>query len=372
MIYPADWADVTCHDWCENENKIWLCLANKNAVCEIDKSDRTIKILGHFPHNRLGERDLSLSVGKCGSYIVFCPFQANDIAILNVCTETLEFIDIRELLEKRNFVQNGVEKFYRMFFESDCVYFFGIKYPAIMRLDLVTKEVELFDGWLGEIEKHMCKEAVLFTDGYARKNDDIYLPIGRCNGVLKLNWKTMAWQYMEIPSISHGILGMTQKENVVWLTEYDIGAKKFFQWNLDSGRVISIELPVQDCFYAPLYCEHFLLFTPNFGRKGYLYELESGNWRDVTDWLPELKYSSDKKVRDREVIYFSNRGRGICRWNFETGEIRCDEIKIREQAFLTDSWISHCGHYRQKLKKHIVQESKLSLREYLKVLCADL
>ena len=259
-----------------------------------------------------------------------------------------------------------------MFLYNNCAYFFGIRYPAILELNLATNELTLFDEWLEKLEKHKCKEAVFFTDGYARKEDIIFLPIGRCNGVLKVNLNTMEWEYLEMAVISQGILGITQKENTVWFTEYDIGAKKFFQWNLDSGSVVSIDMPCQDCFYAPLYCNRSLLFTPNFGRKAYLYELESGNWMDVTDHLPDLKKSSDKKVRGNEVVYFSNRGRGICRWNFEKGETYCEEIKIREEEFLKDSWVNHCERYRRELKNNILQESKLPLREYLKVLCADL
>ena len=159
MVYPADWENVTCHDWQEEERKIWLCLENKNAICEIAKNNNSVTVLGSFPHNGLADRDLSLAVGK---------------------------------LEKHNYMWDGIEKFYRMFLYNNCAYFFGIRYPAILELNLATNELTLFDEWLEKLEKHKCKEAVFFTDGYARKEDIIFLPIGRCNGVLKVNLTTFS------------------------------------------------------------------------------------------------------------------------------------------------------------------------------------
>lgn len=57
MAYPKGWEKVSCYDWCEDENKIWLCLRDKNAICEIDEESGETKIFGSFPHNGLGEGD---------------------------------------------------------------------------------------------------------------------------------------------------------------------------------------------------------------------------------------------------------------------------------------------------------------------------
>lgn len=372
MVYPVDWENVTCHDWYEEERKIWLCLENKNAICEIAKDNNSVTVLGNFPHNGLADRDLSLSVGKCGENIIFCPFQANDIAVFHMDTKKLEFIDIRGILEKHNYMWDGIEKFYRMFFYNNCVYFLGIRYPAILKLNLKTHEFTLFDGWREELERHKCKEAVFFTDGYARKEDTIFLPIGRCNGVLKIHLSTMEWEYLEMPVITQGILGMTQEGNRVWFTEYDVEAEIFFQWNFDNGNITAIELPCRDCFYAPLYCNDSLLFSPNFGKKSYLYGIESGKWVDVSDILHGLKKSSDKKVQKDEIVYFDNRNKKYCHWNLRINEFYDDKIQIREKEFLEHAWFHHCEKYRQEFKDQAVKENKLELKDYLDIICAIL
>lgn len=368
MVYPANWEKVTCHDWYEDNKKIWLCLENKNAICEIDKENRDIKILGSFPNNDLGEQDLSLSVARCGDYLVFCPFKANDIAILDIYTGELKFIDLLQILEKNNHKYNGIEKFYRMVSYKDYIYFFGIKYPAIMRLDLKTEKIELFNQWIEQIDKHKCKDAVLFTDGYAQKEEEIYLPIGRCNGVLKINLNTMEWEYIEIKLITHGILGMTQKENYVWLTEYDAEAEKFFQWDLDSSEITMIDLPCQDAFYAPLYCDKSLLFFQNFGKKSYQYDLQSRVWKGISHILPDLKDSSDKKVQNNKIEYFANRSKRFYHWDLIKNTVYYEEILIKEQEFLKNSWCNYCKRYEQEFKDHIVKENKLTIRDYIEIL----
>lgn len=367
MIYPEDWEKITCYDWYEDEKKIWMCLENKNAICEIDKESKNTKILGSFPHNTLGEEELSLSVERCGDYIVFCPFKANDIAMLNIYTGELEFIDLLKVIGKDIHLYTGIEKFYRMVSFKNFVYFFGIKYPAIIKFDLLTKKIQIFNEWMETIERHTCKEAVLFTDGYARKKDEIYIPIGRCNGILRINLDTMEWNYIEIESIVHGILGMTQKENLVWLTEYDSGAKSFFQWNLDNGEFMQIDLPCQDGFYAPLYCDKTLLFFQNYGKRSYQYNLESGTWKDITNQFPELENSGDKKNWKNQIKYFSNKRKRFYRLDLNCNEVYYDEFRIKEIEFLENSWLDFCKRYKAELKDHIMKESKLTIKDYIEI-----
>lgn len=360
-VYPKNWEKVACCDWWEDKNKIWLCLEDKNAICEIDKKSKEVKILGYFPHNVLGENNLSLSVKKNGDFIVFCPFNANDIAILKMSTGELEFIDLSLFLDKSKYIDIKFEKFYRMISYKKYILFFGIKYPTIMRLDLTTKKLEFFDGWLTEVEKHTCKEAVFFTDGHAQKGNVLCLPIGRCNGILKVNLDTMQFHYIELDMVAHGILGMTQKDNFVWLTEHDAGAKKFFQWNMDNDSITQIDLPCRDAFYAPLYYKKSLLFFPNIREKGYQYELETKKWKEITNLMPDIRYASDKKVMGEEIKYFSIKSKKIYRWNPETNKIDADEFQINGNKFLMDSWMKYC----ERMKREKIQEGRLVIGDYI-------
>ncbi|MCI9141228.1 MAG: hypothetical protein HFH87_01240 [Lachnospiraceae bacterium] len=360
MTYPKSWEKVTCSAWCEDENKIWLCLGNKNAICEINKKGKTVRILGSFPHNRLEERDLSLSVEKNGDYVVICPFRANDIAILKISTGELEFIELRYYMDKNQYEGFETEKFYRMISYKNSILFLGTRVPTIMRLNLITKSLDFFSSWQCKIEQHKCKEGVFFTDGYAQKENEIYLPLGRCSGILKVNLDTMEFDYIELGLATHGILGMTQQKNYVWLTEQDAKAGKFFQWNLDSNHVVQIDLPSHDAFYAPLYYKESLLFFRNYGKRSYQYELKTGKWRDITDRVPETACPSDKKVREDEIVYFSKTGK-FYHWNPQTDISYFDEFKIEDNVFLETSWVN----YWKKCKRDGGVESEMPLRDYI-------
>lgn len=360
MTYPENWEKVTCSAWCENGNKIWLCLRDKNAICEIDKNTNAVRILGSFPHNGLHERDLSLSVKENAGYVVFCPFRANHIAVLKMSTGELEFISLMDSTKKRPYKDSAIEKFYRMVCYKNYILFLGIRVPVIMRLDLMTKSLEFFNGWQEEIEKHKCREGVFFTDGYAQKGDEIFLPLGRCSGLLKVNMDTMEFEYIELGLGSHGILGMTQQGSYVWLTAQDKEAKKFFQWNLDNKQLVQIDLPSQDAFYAPLYYKESLLFFQNYGKRSYQYELATGRWRDITDRMPEADCSSDKEVRGDEVVYFSKTGR-FYHWNPQTNAVHFEEFKIDDTVFLESSWVN----YWTKCRRDGIVEGEMNLRDYL-------
>lgn len=367
MIYPNGWEKVTCSDWCEDKRKIWLCLSDKNAICEIDKHNKHTKILGSFPQNGLGEGDLSLSVVRNGNNIIFCPFRANDIAILDVSTETLKFIDILYFFNNYHHANNETQKFYRALSYKNYILFFGIRYPVIMRLDLTTMKIDFYDEWVEKIEKHKCKAAVSFTDGHVQKKNKIYLPIGKCSGILEVNMDTMEWDYIELKPSVRGILGITQEKEYIWFTEHDAGAKHFYQLNMDNKQILKIELPCQDAFYAPLYYKNSLLFFQNYGRKSYRYELDSGKWEDLTKQFPGLENSSDKKVREDEIDYFSNTDKKFYHGNFKTNTAYYDEYQIEEENFLENSWGDYCEQCKRELQDNITNEGRLTIREYLEI-----
>lgn len=371
MVYPKNWEKVTCCDWCEDENKIWLCLKNKNAICEIDKISKEVKILGSFPHNGLGEEELSLSVMKCGNQIIFCPFKANDIAILNISTGKLVFIEILPLLNDNNIIDIGIEKFYRMISYKNYVCFLGIRYPVIMRLNLITNQIDFLDDWKKKIEEQKCKDAVFFTDGYAREENDFFFPIGNCSGALKVNLDTMEWNYIEVDSDVRGILGMTQVENSVWFTEHDIEAEKFYQWDLACRKVIQINLPSKDAYYAPLYYKKSLMFLGNYKHKSYRYETQSGRWEDISNLNPELEDSSDKKVRGEEIDFFSNKSGRFYHWNFQKNLLVYDEFIIKEQDFLENAWIDYRERCKKEVEDHITIEGKVTVRDYVEMIEMD-
>ena len=53
MRYPKYWSRVSYRDWYEAENKMWGCLSDKNAICEIDKVTKKVRVLSHYPQRRL-------------------------------------------------------------------------------------------------------------------------------------------------------------------------------------------------------------------------------------------------------------------------------------------------------------------------------
>lgn len=364
MSYPKDWRKVSCNDWCEDEKSIWLSLENKNAICEIDKNSKNVKILGYFPHNGLGESDLSVSVKKCGDYVVFCPFRAKDIGIFNVPTGKLEFIDVSFLLD----ICEGIEIFYRMISYKKYIFFLGIGCPVIMRFDLTTKKFDLFNEWSTRLEQEKCKEGVYFTDGYAQKGDEFYLPIGKCSGVLKINLDTMEWEYIEFDFFVCGVLGMTQIENFVWFTEHDIKAKYFFQWNLENNKMIKIELPCSGIYYAPLYYKKSLFFFGNSEKESYQYELGAGKWKSIIRASTSMEYFSSKKVREDEIDFFSKKNEKFYHWNPQSDDIYYDEFQIKQTRFLENSWIDYCNRYKQELRDNIVVEGKLTIKNYIDII----
>lgn len=364
--YPKEWSTVSCYDWCEDEENIWLCLAQKNAICEINKKTRDVSIIGHFPNKELMSDKMSLSATKVGNYVVFPPFGADKIAIFDTFSKKLDFLDYPVIKDKYASRFREDAKFYRTIAIDNDLFFLGLSYPGILRMNVETKEMFCFDDWVDEIDGNKCSEALRITDGYATFGEDFILPLGNCSGFLKVNFHSLEWEYIKLPFEIFGILGMVQCGDWIWMTENLIVSKRIIAWNYLTGQYKEVELPDSDLFNAPLLCRNQLFLWGKCNRKNYRLDTTTLDVEEMPNEFISHKTILFTKPYLNGFHFFSDLKGGLFYYDLINNHIDQTPYYLTDESFLLSTWESYSKDFIDETKHIIVRETDVSLECFVK------
>ena len=116
---------------------------------------------------------------------------------------------------------------------------FGYSYPAILKLNVVTKEVKYLTGWVEKIEKRIARA----TDsrGYFLEGTVLghyaFIPCGCTNAVLKLNFLTDQAEVIDLDVSVDGFGGLAFDGQDFWLVGRGGNSNCLICWNEEKHRL---------------------------------------------------------------------------------------------------------------------------------------
>lgn len=371
--YPEYWSRVACRDWYETENKMWMCLSDKNAICEIDKERKEVHILGNYPQNGIAESNLSATVIGISEKIVFLPLAADDIAIYDIANDELTFIPVKKNYEKHHEIYQERMKFRRGFVYKDYVFLLGHSYPAIIQLNINTLEVNYLTEWVDIIEPYIEEGDSLgyFKEGYSLYGTQMYLPLGCCSGLMLFELEQMKFEYIAIQGGTNRFEGLTDINGMFYMTGRNGRESEIIIWNKYTESIRKIRIPI-GYYYAPIvYNSKIFLFS--FSGSSVI-ELETNPNSFKEHKLPE-SFFQENSAPDIRILAIKPYEKilkilaGWCRiwyeFDWKTNGIVESIYRIEDKQFLSQSWAEYCdGQFKEMLKGKVILET-VPIKEYL-------
>ena len=230
---------MNCYGMVEDENDIWFSWATANGVCRIDKVSGKAELLEYFEDYSWNQGNLYHSIQKAGDQIVFVPSLAESIAVYDVWQKKISYISLQAVDGTgRKETYPGI-KFWSSILYGSFVYMFGYSYPAILKLNVETKEVKYLTDWVEKIEKRIVKttdsrgyflEGTVFSH-YA------FIPCGCTNAVLKLNLLTDQTEVIDLDTSVDGFGGIAFDGEDFWLVGRGKNSNCLICWNEGNYRL---------------------------------------------------------------------------------------------------------------------------------------
>jgi hypothetical protein len=260
--------------------------------------------------------------------LYFAPFVNNKISVFDMAQNKFEQMDFRDDC-------NSVNKFFRVISFKNFIYFIPREYPAIMKFNTDTKEIEYFSEWIGEISKlqvlKLRKEwKEIKYQSFCVVDAEIVLIIFGVNAVIFFNMETGNYEVKNIGEEHEHYNNICFDGQNYYLSP--IYKNYIVKWNKQLNEISKIKIPYFSRIesisanFSIQYLNGYVWLFPSIANNAYKINIATN---EITE-LPELtEHFEDKKLdfyynlifASGNVIYASTLNKGIVEYNTNTSEL---------------------------------------------------
>ena len=314
-VYGQSFGITPFTGFCNEVNSVWFmnCL---NMLYRYDKQTKETEYMGLIPKQKNWAH---AGISKNKNKLYFAPVFADTISVFDIDKKIFERVDFND--------DSKIErKFNKIISFKHFVYFFPAEFPAIMRLDTNTKEIEYFTQWVSDVSF----EKTIFL-GCCVVGTEVALLVSGTNTILFFNMETGSYEIKNAGEKEwqcHAI--RYDGQNYYLIPSYE---KFIVKWNRLSNEISKIKLPAsfsrkenQFVNFIVNYFDGYIWLLPHAANNAYKINASTNESTE----LPELVEHFENKNLDRhynmflftkDFIYLSTMNKGIVEYGINTREL---------------------------------------------------
>ena len=223
-------------------------------------------------------------------------------------------------------------------------YFIPGRFPAIIKMNLYTFEMEYFDSWY---EKLKCKiknyddNKVLFARCNCRFRDKLLLPCWQSNIIMEFQFETGKFRFIEFPEIITELSDIYIRNNELFLASKSYNM--IFKCNFE-GKVLGKQ-ELEEHGISFLVGNHKkILAVPGSGKQIIQYDLNTHECKGILDFIVEknngsylggeflnVNILSCVQDKDNNIWMYSIFEDIILKLNIDTGNVERIEAVLSEE-----------------------------------------
>lgn len=223
---------LSCLAIAEEEGRAWFARTKANGLYEYEKEGKYAKLLTHFSDYAIDKNFLYVDIVKAGSVLVLAPLSASKIILYNLATDKAEYVELMPVANGKRVKYTGGANFLKCYAHRGSVYLFGFEYPAILKIDVNTKQVVYFTEWVKEVEQRISKTFVPmgYVSDYVIVGDYLWALCECADVVLRLDLRTDEIEVVDICSDLDIQCGICFDGNF-WVTGNNKSGNKLLKFN---------------------------------------------------------------------------------------------------------------------------------------------
>lgn len=182
----------------DDGTSLWFTEYDYNSLIKMNKKSHSIKWKGSFPGESFIKERLYTSTVMCGRKLYFAPYMADEMAVYDLETETIEKIPI-DIFDKRNGVHGERRKFFKILSFNQEIYLIPAYYQGILCYDTERRVFSCFDDWVGRIEGLRTSEWEYFFE-FAQIGSRLILPCACADAVVIFDMAEKQSKVIRTPS----------------------------------------------------------------------------------------------------------------------------------------------------------------------------
>ena len=277
---------------------------DSNSLFKVDMKTEECTFIGLFDDEPFDVKRLHSAAVWIDDKIYFIPLAGERISVFTISDNSMYSIQIPIPDRKKYTHYKKIFKFVRAVRNRNFLWLVPATYPGVLRLDLQTNEVKVFDNWVPN-------EEYMFLLGLCTKDNRFFIPDGRSNKVLIFDMDKEVGQVEYIGNDNRGIMDMCEVNGTYWLAPSYEGS--IISWNPKLGDIVEYsDYPSafkggRIVFANNYFYKDKIIFLPanaNYGvvlSNGKLEIEENQQWKETFDNRLEYLFETDLYRYYREL-----------------------------------------------------------------------
>jgi hypothetical protein len=345
----------TINGFYDDGNYIWFMDSN-NILYKHNKQNNKTEHVWMIPGQKAWA---NVGIAENKRKLYFVPLSSNEISVFDMEKKIFEQIYFKNDC-------NVINKFRAAISFKNFIYFIPIEYPAIMRLNTNTNEIEYFSQWAGSVSVLQISELqerdwkdVIFC-GFCVVESEIAIVIHRANAVMFFNMETCSYKIKSIGEKNEEYATICFDGQNYYITSYY--EKYIVKWNRQTDEILKIRFPHSFSrkknkignFFIQYLNGNIWLFPASANNA---YKINTNTY-EITE-LPELTEHFENKDLDfyylnfsckKNSIYAPTLSKGIAEYNTDTRELNFIKSDIEFWLFV---WLYNYDNWKNEYCKAI-------------------
>lgn len=336
-------SNLLFQDIYDDGKNFWFTAQNFNALFKMDKQTWIAEYVGSFP-NEISVGVLYGQIAEHDGKLYFAPRLANELAVFDIVTQKFEKISlIKQGIGNSNDYGSN-PKFWMTVAYKGCIFFIGLAYPAIIRLDTKTGLLDYFTDWVEPLRKISSGDGYHFIYGHISENK-IILPVASANAVVIFDMDKCVSEICEVGSKERKYRNACFDGENYWLSPRFNGP--VVKWNLNTKEYKEYNNypagfePGQVAFCSINYWNNCLWLFPQTANMALKIDVKDGNMAIAEEFMSECEYKGEEifgfnyllsMVAEDTVYLHTGKTNRFIEYNRQTKQQREKEIALTEEA----------------------------------------
>ena len=217
---------------CYEGNRIWCTMFHDPNLYQIDLDSKELKVVT----NILDEEDEVHSFIKILTY--------NDVLIFIQSTTNLLILMDRNTFHKERYKIPSTNKitpklsqrFANWITYKDNLYIFGFDYNGIVKFNLKTRQLEIIDDFIKDLQVSNFNEEFCIYD-YVQVDNKLFMPMINANAVLKFDMNNDTTEVHYVGDEKQRYMSGTYDGENIWLAPRDASLGDIVRWNPKTNEI---------------------------------------------------------------------------------------------------------------------------------------
>lgn len=318
-------SDVTIDD-----NSLWSVLEYGKKLFKYDLETNEVKeqikidkcceaVEGRFYH----------AIVKSSNKIIVIPTKGLLVKVFDEEQQTISNVD---LSDNGKLKSNGFE-LWRAYADDECFFITGYAIPYIFVIDKKTMKIKRRINLENSISVNNQRFNGYFMDG-CLYDDDLYIPVGCCNSLVKLNMKSNEYDIKDMELGYDGVFGVGVELNRTWFVGLNDNTNIITC--VDNSKNISKfklcpQINVPSPFWRPIVGKKYIFLLPNNFNRAYIIDKNTGNgspWEEFEEYVKKKEYSFHSIKQYDDQIFMFDLSDGV--WHvYSEGKDEFNSFEIR-------------------------------------------